>query len=76
MKLHRIELIVVDFESFEVEDILVDIKQSCEQLIRCVSTTTVDVGDDYWNDNNIINSNLSTPEEVIAEFERASQNHI
>ena len=39
-------------------------------------TTTVDVGDDYWNDNNIINSNLSTPEEVIAEFERASQNHI
>lgn len=76
MKLHRIELIVVDFESFEVEDILVDIKQSCGQLIRCVSTTTVDVGDDYWNDNNIINSNLSTPEEVIAEFERASQNHI
>ena len=68
MKLHRIELIVVDFDSIGAEDILVDIDQSCAQLIRCVSTTTVDVGDDYWNDNNIINSNLSTTDEVIAEF--------
>lgn len=69
MKLHRIELIVVDFESYGVDDICTIIKQANDNsLVRIVSTSSVDVGDDYWTDHNIINSNKATPSEITNEF--------
>lgn len=73
MKLHRIELIVVDFESYGIDDICESIKQTTENsLVRVVSSSSVDVGSDYWADDNVINLNKSSPDDIIAEFERVS----
>lgn len=70
MKLHKIELVVVDFEGYGADDIIAGIKQSSDALIRCVSSKSVDVGGDYWSDDNIINSNTTKPSDVVAEFDR------
>lgn len=74
MKLHKIELIIVDSEDYKLSDILVDLTRGSDTMIKCVSSETVDVGEDYWNNNNIINQVNASSVEILAEFESAKEN--
>jgi hypothetical protein len=73
MKLHKIELIIVDSEDYKLSDILVDLACGTDAMINCVSSETVDVGEDYWSDDNIINQRSATSAEVLAEYESAKE---
>ena len=70
MKLHKIELVIVEHEGYDVNDFIVDITQSCHELVRCTSSKSIEVHDEYWDDSNIINSNNASPDQINAEFER------
>lgn len=65
-KLHRVELIVVDGEGYGINDIMDSLPNRHFQF-RLLSSDTVEM---EWSDDNPINQNSATKDEMVAEFEK------
>mgnify|MGYP001282590115 CR=1 FL=1 len=54
MKAHKIELVVVDFEDYGIDNFLINVKQSSDNyLVKKILAKTVDIGE--WDDDHPLN---------------------
>ena len=60
MKMHKIEVYVIDFEDSGVEECMNLIEENQDIMCKVVHTETIDIGE--WNDDHELNQNSSGPE--------------
>ena len=66
MKLHKIELCIVDFEDQGATRIVREINCRTDNILRCTSTETVDIGE--WEDSHPLNFSSTTNEQFLQYF--------
>ena len=71
MKMHKIELYVVDFEDYGIDNFITEIEQlDISACVHCKNERTVDIGD--WDDNHIANRQDVTHEQLEMFFNNAT----
>ena len=70
INIHKMEIFVVDHEGYGIDEFKTWIKQSSYASVCIFNDETVTMPHDQWEDDNVLNSTLSTYEEVNAEFEK------
>lgn len=70
INIYKMEIFVVDHEGYGIEDFKTWLKQSSYASVSVFNDETVTMQRDQWDDGNVLNSTLSTYEEVNTEFEK------
>lgn len=57
MKLYKVELFVVDFGEYGVDDFLLNVEQNTDGIVHCFNKKEVDLLNDDWSDDHELNMN-------------------
>lgn len=68
MKAHKIEILVIDFEDYGVDDAIVEIEQSRNLHGTVLKSSTFDIGE--WDDDHPLNYGAEKAKEWLKENEK------
>lgn len=69
MKLHKVELVIVDFEGYDLEDLLLEFRQSTDCIMHIINRDMVDYPREEWYDGHILNTHNPTRQQCLPFFD-------